>query len=264
MEATIAHNYKILTQQMKRKMSSFDILLPRLYNVLFTEMAKEHNIDLGPEGILNDDGINDKAIQHVKQLDSSATKAIDAMAAQDDSKLKEVLAETQSLRDEIEQLRSSVYEDTLTKVFNRRWMEENYLNSDKKLFDKDGVIAMIDLNDFKYVNDTFGHITGDKVLFFIALQLKRSGADVIRYGGDEFFVIFDENSTKEKAGLKLHNIRESVIKKQLNADGKTFKISFSYGISEFKRSNTIASIVQLADEEMYSDKIQIKKRLALV
>lgn len=261
MAEDIQHNYKILTQQMKHKMSSLDVLLPRLYGVLFADIAKEHNIDLGPEEALSDDGINDKAIQHVKKLDSSANKAIDAMEAQDESKLKEVLAETQALRDEIELLRSSVYEDTLTKVSNRRWMEENYLDSDNKLFEKDGVISMIDLNDFKYINDTFGHITGDKVLFFIALQLKRTGGHVIRYGGDEFFVIFEKEITQEKARLKLHNIRELVIKKRLNAESQTFTTSFSYGVADFVKGDSIASIVQLADEEMYDDKIQIKDRL---
>lgn len=254
--------YKKITDKTKRRMESLDVVFPRRYNLLFTDMAKELNIDLDSEDFMTNDSIDDKVISHVNQLSNSTNKAIDAMETKNASKLQEVLMETNMLREEIEELRRTVYEDTLTKVSNRLWMEENYLDTDDESFKKDGVIAMIDLNDFKYINDTFGHVTGDKVLFFIALQLKRTGGNVVRYGGDEFFVIFDEDVPKDKAKLKLHNIRELVIKKQLNADGKTFKISFSYGVAEFASGNNIASVIQEADEEMYSDKIQIKSRLA--
>jgi len=255
-------DHKRITDLVKVKMRALDIVFPRRYTMLFSDVAKEHGIDLGPEETLTDDLLDDKVVRHVEKLSDSANKAVDAIKEQDQERLQEVLEETKALREEIEELRSAVYEDALTKVYNRRWMSENYLSEDQETFQNEGMLAMIDLNDFKHVNDTYGHIIGDRVLFFIASQLRRSGGDVVRYGGDEFFVFFGQDSSKEKARLIMHNIREAIIKRKLNADGKKFNTSFSYGIAEFIRGNTMESVVQLADEEMYQDKKQIKKRLS--
>ena len=254
--------YKGITDQIKELMRSMDVVFPIHYDHLFTDVAKDLHIDLSADMSIGSDDVSEKLVQHVGRLSSSTNKAIDAIGAKDASRLQEVLDETKALREEIELLSSAVYEDTLTKAYNRRWIEENYLDSDDKRFDKDGVIAMVDLNDFKHINDTYGHITGDKVLYFIALELRRSKADVVRYGGDEFFVIFDEEVSTVKARLRLHVIREAVINQRLNADGQTFKTSFSYGVASFMKGDDMRSIVQFADEEMYSDKARIKERLS--
>ncbi len=253
--------FKTLTDLIKVQIESLDIVLPRRYSILFSDLAKANKIDLSGEEVINNELLDDKVVKHVEKLSDSATKAVTAIETNDAEKLQEVLTETQALREEIEQLRSAVYEDTLTKVYNRRWMEEHYLNSDKTVFVVNGMLSMIDMNDFKHINDTFGHISGDKVLFYVASQLRRSGGHVIRFGGDEFFVLFEDGITKDKANLKLHNIRELVIKKQLRSEGKTFKTSFSYGLVEFSSGDTVESVVHSADEEMYNDKIQIKSRL---
>lgn len=252
--------YQLVTERVKVKMRSLDVVFPRRYSMLFADVAKGLDVDLGPEAPLTNERLDDKVVGHAKQLSESATKAVDAMEEQDQARLLEVLAETKVLQAEIDELRSAVYQDTLTKVFNRRWMSENYLDAEECL-KKDGQLAMIDLNDFKYINDTFGHIIGDRVLFFIASQLRGSGGHVVRYGGDEFFVLFDGTHSKDKARLALHKIRESVIKRMLNADGKKFTTSFSYGIAEFISGNSMKSVVQLADEAMYADKVKIKERL---
>lgn len=262
MAKEISAIYKSLTDEAKVQMKKLDIVFPRRYSILFSDIAKKNNISLGPEETVTNEMIDDKVVQHVEQLSNSAEKAVDAIETNNTDKLQEVLTETKSLREEIEQLRSAVYEDVLTKVFNRRWMEENYLHSEGETLIKNGVLAMVDMNDFKYINDTFGHISGDKVLFYVASQLRRSGGQVVRFGGDEFFILFDEGVTKNTANLKIHNIRELVIKKQLKSEGKTFKTSFSYGLAEFKIGDTIESVVKAADEAMYEDKIQIKNRLA--
>jgi len=254
--------YKTLTEQVKKQMSKLDVVLPRRYYVLFTDIAKENNISLGPEETVTNETLDDKVVQHVEQLNNSANKAVDAIETKNVDKLQEVLQETKALREEIEQLRSAVYKDSLTKVFNRRWMEENYLHETTETFMKDGILALVDMNDFKYINDHFGHVSGDKVLFYVASQLRRTGGQVVRFGGDEFFVLFDDGTTTDKANQKMHNVRELVIKKLLKAEGKTFKTSFSYGLAEFTRGDIVNSVVQVADEAMYDDKILIKNRLA--
>lgn len=253
--------YQKVTEMVKVKMRSLDIVVPRRYSMLFSDAAKEMEIDLGPEEVMTDKQVGDKVVSHVRQLSDSAIKAVDAIEAEDRLRLRQVLEETKALQEEIEELRSAVYEDALTKVFNRRWLGEHYLRGEDERLVEEGLLVMIDLNDFKYINDTFGHVVGDRVLFFIASELKRSGGHVVRYGGDEFFVLFDESFTKKSAWSIMHDIRESIIKRMLNADGERFRTSFSYGIAEFVSGNSLRSVVQLADEEMYRDKVKIKARL---
>ena len=253
--------YKTLTDQVKNIINNIDIVFPARYHRLFSEVAKEHNVELGPDEIMTNEMLDDKVVEHAEHLSNSANKAVNAIETENKAELREVLEETKALREEIEQLKNTIYQDTLTKVFNRRWMEDNYLTDDGNHFKTNGVLVIIDMNDFKYINDNFGHISGDKVLYYVASQLKRTGGNVVRYGGDEFFVVFDEDMTQKEAAKKMHIIRELVIKKQLKVNDNRFQTSFSYGMTSFNSGDKADTIVETADENMYSDKIQIKNRL---
>ncbi|MEA3331818.1 MAG: GGDEF domain-containing protein [Campylobacterota bacterium] len=116
-------------------------------------------------------------------------------------------------------------------------------------------------NHFKQVNDTYGHIVGDKVLLFIANQLKTMREHVVRYGGDEFIIIFSKNITKKTALRKLNELREGVVHKKLKSKDLSFRVSFSFGVCEFKENDNLTSTVELADKNMYDDKIEIKKKI---
>jgi diguanylate cyclase (GGDEF)-like protein len=124
------------------------------------------------------------------------------------------------------------------------------------------VLVLVDLNHFKAVNDRLGHVSGDKVLVYIAGQLKRSGAKVVRYGGDEFLLVFGAGVGTEDARKKLHIIRELVMKKTLKVNEQSFKTSFSYGIAGFKEGELFESVVNMIDKMMYVDKEKIKERVA--
>ena len=120
---------------------------------------------------------------------------------------------------------------------------------------------MIDLNYFKIINDTHGHIIGDKVLMFIALELKNSGFDVIRYGGDEFVIIFPTTVSINQAKKSVEDIRKIILHKKLKAHNSKFKTSFSVGFSSYKSDDELSTVIEKADKNMYVDKIQIKKRI---
>ncbi|MEA3372430.1 MAG: GGDEF domain-containing protein [Campylobacterota bacterium] len=251
-----------ITEEAKKQIDEMDIVLPSRYSMLFTDIAKEMEVDLGAETFISNESIEDKVIEHAAQLGDSATKAVDAMENNDSASLQEVIDETLKLREEIASLRSAVYEDALTGAFNRKWMQDHFMTSEGTHFRSKGVFVIVDMNDFKYINDNFGHVSGDKVLSFITLQLQRSGGKVIRYGGDEFCIMFESDATVESVGQKMHIIRETVIKKQLKVEDKRFKTSFSYGISSFETEEEVTSVIEAADSKMYEDKIQIKARLS--
>jgi diguanylate cyclase (GGDEF)-like protein len=115
------------------------------------------------------------------------------------------------------------------------------------------------MNYFKHVNDTYGHIAGDKVLTYVANHLQKMHADIIRYGGDEFIVLFKDVDIS-KTSHSMHVNRELLLKKKLKFHKNTFNTSYSYGGAEFKQNDSFASIIEKIDILMYEDKEKIKKR----
>ena len=265
------YNYKRVSDETKARIYRLDIVSPSTYTSIFSDIAKECHVDLEDENsvvsevmdekLTNFTKMRDQVSGHASELNANAARAVDAIQHSDDSILQEVLAETKALRKEIEELKSAVYKDLLTKVYNRKWFEDNCLCNENKTFSEEGVLALIDMNYFKQINDTYGHITGDKVLAYMAAQLMRTGGDVVRYGGDEFFVLFRSGVSLEKAMNKMHAIREAVMKKLFKTQEKTFKISFSVGLTPFKGGDSLSDAVEAADTRMYQDKKKIKARI---
>ena len=69
-----------------------------------------------------------------------------------------------------------------------------------------------------------------------------------------------QNVLEETKALKqLHNLREAILKKHLKSHEKSFKVSFSFGVSEYNQSDSIAEVIERADENMYTDKVKIKE-----
>ena len=248
-----------------------EIITPTIYSSVFTKFADEHNQSLENEARISKDileeecsfltKLQNETAHNANLLSENTNKAINAIKEKNDTLLNEVLQETESLRLEVEKLRASVYQDELTHTNNRKWLHDNYMQADKESLNQDGVLAIIDLNYFKIINDTHGHIIGDKVLIFIANRLKSVNENVIRYGGDEFLILFPKNSSIERSKKLLHKTRESILAKKLKAHEEMFTLSFSFGLTEFKAGDKLTEVIENADKNMYDDKIQIKKRV---
>lgn len=109
-----------------------------------------------------------------------------------------------------------VYVDSATRVYNRRYYDERVRNLSGEY-----ALAMIDIDNFKKINDRFGHTAGDAALYYVAQTIRsmlRSNDALIRYGGDEFFLLFDNmpeqilerklgSSAERCARLRLRSIR---------------------------------------------------------
>ena len=261
----------IITNETRDTITQMDVVTPTIYASLFSKIAHEHNQDLDDELEISHDIVQEecsslrelqtRAGENANKLSSSTDKAIHAIKEKDASMLQEILKETESLRLEIEKLKASVYKDELTHAYNRKWFHDTYIDEETRTFKKGGILAMIDLNYFKEVNDTHGHIIGDKVLIFFANELRKTRHHVIRYGGDEFVIIFSGSYSFNEAQKSLHQIREDVIEKKLKAHDATFRVSFSFGLTHFNSNDELTKVIEDADKIMYEDKIQIKKRV---
>ena len=262
---------KIISNETIDATRNISIITPSIYKSLFVKNATMHGTDLSEEDKITDTLLDSKInmcnttqeqnSKNITKLSDSTNKAIVAMKEKDEATLGEVLRETNELRKEIEKLKEAVYKDELINVHNRKWMHDKFLDEDSSEFKKAGTLAIIDLNYFKLVNDTYGHVIGDKVLVFIANQLKMTKESVVRYGGDEFIVLFSDMIDQETAFNKLNHIREKVISKKLKTNDASFRVSFSIGTYQFKRGESLSETIELADKNMYSDKVKIKQEV---
>ena len=135
--------------------------------------------------------------------------------------------------------------DALTKLPNRKLINEKLEEIEKN--NNDYTLIMCDIDDFKKVNDTYGHLEGDKVLKNVSNVLKKylfKKAFVGRYGGEEFLIIF-ENVTDEYIKELLDKIRKEVYQKE--------NISMTFGIAK-KELNKVNDVLSNADKALYKGK----------
>ncbi len=161
--------------------------------------------------------------------------------------------------------------DELTGLFNLRSFRsvlEEHLNEHSQL-GKGLSLMMIDIDDFKKVNDTFGHQSGDKVLSDISGILSKSvrGCDFLaRYGGEEFTVVLPE--TGKRAALKVgHRILEEIEKFRFKSKNDKYigLITITIGLATFPRDGlSTQSLIENADRAMYKGKRIGKNRICTV
>lgn len=149
--------------------------------------------------------------------------------------------------EKIKDYNKKLYQDTLTEVYNRRFLSEQL-----KQFKYVNFVALIDIDDFKIVNDKFGHIVGDELLKNIAKILKdniKKSDSIIRVGGDEFLLIF-QDIDKNIIEKRLEQIRKSV--QNLKID-KVKDVNISISIGGVFGNDAINNI-ELADKALYKAK----------
>jgi c-di-GMP phosphodiesterase len=154
--------------------------------------------------------------------------------------------------------------DSLTGLYNRYYFREilNKTLNKAKLSDEIFVICMLDFNNLKIINDTYGHDAGDGVLREFASIFKGEIGknDVFgRTGGDEFTVIFI-NKNKAQVMDIMSKICTVIKNYSFHFNGYTTEISFAYGLSEFANdSDDVDQLLKIADKRMYEKKRIMKE-----
>jgi diguanylate cyclase len=181
-----------------------------------------------------------------------------------------VLIRTQALEDANQQLKDVAARDSLTGMYNRRHFNDllTQIFAESSRYGSDLSCMMIDLDNFKEVNDTLGHQAGDDLLRLTASVIERSirDADVaVRYGGDEFIVLLPQtNPTEARASAQriLDIFRSDVDRDMPSASIATLSIGLASRQGEEPRDGD--ALVQLADEALYLAKAGGKNRITVV
>jgi diguanylate cyclase (GGDEF)-like protein len=155
--------------------------------------------------------------------------------------------------------------DTLTGLYNRRgFFELGYREVERaRRFKRPLSAMMIDLDMFKQVNDTYGHLIGDKVLMRTAhhCQQELRQIDLLgRYGGDELIALLPETSL-DYARQVAERLRHSIAQTILVATPESVKVTFSVGVATLHREDELESLIERADRALYTAKQSGRNRV---
>ena len=148
--------------------------------------------------------------------------------------------------------------DELTQIHNRYALYD-YFNQESHL--RSMALALFDIDNFKNINDTYGHIAGDFILKRVAEIATETLNDafVCRYGGEEFIVVLEKNRCFEK----LEKFRKNIEKEVFSYEGHDHKITITIGVYNYQKDLTLEKWVKFADEKMYSGKNNGKNQVVL-
>lgn len=166
------------------------------------------------------------------------------------------------LKEENRSLSIEVYTDPLTRISNRRALQdelEQLVNPHIRI-QRPLSIILFDIDNFKQFNDDYGHLAGDKVLKSVANELNQSirGFDTLgRYGGEEFLIILP-NTNLDKALRAAERARQSI--ETLVIDGLP-KVTVSGGVVQREEDESIETMIDRADHKLYQAKNQGRNRV---
>ena len=223
------------------------------------------------------DGLKHALENHLEGL----LGTLDHFQKQRDEREQEVAARLQGLadrvahmehealgfREHLEEQRQKALIDPLTGLSNRAAWNER-LDHEVSQWQQQGdslLLAMLDLDHFKRINDNYGHLAGDKVLKIIATVLRKRlrGADFIaRFGGEEFVLLMPATSPATGASL-LEKLRAAIEACPFHFKGEPVTVTLSVGLSAFRPGEHSDSVLKRADQALYRAKHAGRNRIEL-
>jgi diguanylate cyclase (GGDEF)-like protein len=155
-------------------------------------------------------------------------------------------------------LKDLASKDALTDLLNRRSGEQLLKQYDDEMLSKKSLcLIMLDIDNFKNINDTYGHAGGDEILKSSSQLLKskaRSTDSVVRWGGEEFLILVPDANLNAAVEFA-ERIRNSIAQHQHQALGF---ITASFGVAELQAGESTASLLNRADKALYKAKLNGK------
>lgn len=154
------------------------------------------------------------------------------------------------------------HKDRLTGLYNRHYMMEVLSGAESD--DKEYCIAMLDIDNFKKVNDAYGHNAGDEVLTRVADSMREICGDCVisRWGGEEFLILV-EGTVGGNGQELLERLREKVQKSNIVFEEKEIKVTLTAGLSDKDRNVSLDKWIMSADEKLYSGKHSGKNKVVV-
>lgn len=191
----------------------------------------------------------------------SEIKKLESTSGTFNDQLQQATNEIDELKMKMERYRNEAIKDPLTRIDNRRGFEKKLMTAIDNTSATGAPLCLVtaDIDHFKQVNDTHGHLVGDNVLRMVAATIKNSikGKDLVaRMGGEEFSILLPD--TPFDGAMKLaDNIRlsfERIDLKKKNTGESLGKITLSFGVTIYKKDESIEDFMHRADTALYQSK----------
>ncbi|MEG2004201.1 MAG: diguanylate cyclase, partial [Clostridia bacterium] len=225
--------------------------------------------DYSPDNLINFESKMRCKDQNIKDVLISASAAKDKrnnflcmiVSCQDVTRQKVIQRELELQEDKYKKLAADYKQlanyDSLTGLPNRRCFFEalNAFEEGYKTEKKDFAVLFLDLDNFKRVNDLYGHKVGDDLLIATTYKLKTcidNDEILARLGGDEFMIVMPYTNS-DCVECKLQKIHEEFLK-CISLNGQSYQIKLSVGSAVFSQMEDITMLMQIADEAMYENK----------
>lgn len=207
------------------------------------EGQKEHSTGKVIEELLND------------------TRTMQAATSDLQTQLEDSKREISLLKNQLETVREESLTDPLTGLVNRKGFSQkinSVLSTENALTDSRCVL-MVDIDHFKRVNDTYGHLVGDKVIQFVAATLKKQvkGKDTVaRFGGEEYVVLLPETtlSGAESVADNIRTVIEKTRIKRMDTGEPIGQVTVSVGVARYINGESVDEFLNRADAALYKSK----------
>ncbi len=166
-----------------------------------------------------------------------------------------------SIKRESSQLIKLLNKDSLTKLYNRRYLDEVHVSSNNLCY-----LALVDIDHFKKINDIYGHSIGDFILSEAAkifLKYKTEGVKIIRYGGDEFLFIF-ENISIKSVKIKMNLIRYDIEHLDFGSELMSDVVTISCGVTRCYKNKSMEDNFKLVDNALYKAKEEGRNMVKII
>jgi diguanylate cyclase len=208
-----------------------------------------------------------QTMDHYLQAQLQWYQEVDANEQQLKARLNLLDNEAAALRERLLEAHRAALRDAVTGLPNRLAYDERVVQEFArwKRFGEPLSMLVWDVDNFKSINDRFGHQAGDKTLRVIAncLQQRLRETDFIgRYGGEEFVTLLC-GADAEEARRLAEQMRESVMHSGFHSGGKAVSVTISCGISQFTRGDSVEAVFKRADAAVYQAKRRGKNRCEL-
>lgn len=201
-----------------------------------------------------------KILSETKQMQDSVLSSRDEFLA---ARAKVEIAEGKisQLETELLEMGEKVHEDHLTGILNRRGLENAFERESARATrsHKPMCFALLDIDNFKWLNDVHGHHVGDNALVYLVEAVKETARlhDIVaRFGGEEFVILLPDANIEEAVTV-VSRVRRSLTKHFFLHENKRLLITFSAGVAENQINESQDSIVVRADKALYQAKHNI-------
>lgn len=209
-------------------------------------------------------GLVDEIVQETRLVETSARSS-----QQELLRLRLTVDQAQReiarLEGELETASELVRHDSLTGALNRKGLDEMLTRELARMNRRNSrlTLALLDVDDFKKLNDSFGHLTGDEVLKHLAQVIRetiRPQDSAGRYGGEEFLILLPDTGLDDGVSA-LRRVQRELTKRIFLHDNQKLLITFSAGVAEVQRDEPVQQVIERADRAMYRAKKAGKNRV---